>query len=132
MASELIQGADGDVVLAGSGAAMRHSDAVDAVCALLAEQDPMDIMYGGNPREYEPEALSIVERMESAASGLDLSSVLAIVHEEFCRWFNRELAGPPERLSGIASEVLRIWDGQSAAPQRVTRAEVRGAEEHPE
>ena len=68
----------------------------------------MDIDYGINPDEYEPEAATIVARLDSAGSVHDIET---IVHEEFCRWFGRGTAGPKSKYVDAAA---RVWSASRA------------------
>lgn len=75
------------------------------MAALLFRHDPIGLDFGHNTDEYEPEAESIAARLSEARTEHDLRRV---VHEEFVRWFDAELAGPPERFDAIAREIWRV------------------------
>jgi len=75
----------------------------DRVTAILFEEDPIGINYEFNTDEYEPETGSILPRISSCRSAVELQLV---VHGEFVRWFNAETAGPLEKYARIAT---RIW-----------------------
>jgi hypothetical protein len=47
-------------------------------------------------------------RLPEATSAED---VRRIAHEEFVRWFDAQLAGPPERYSAIAEEIWTLHLG---------------------
>ena len=64
-----------------------------------------------NPDEYRPEAETIVARLSHARSADDVRTV---VHEEFVRWFDGDVAGPEERYETIAREVWAAWTTRSA------------------
>jgi hypothetical protein len=83
------------------------------VAALLFRHDPIGINFDENTDEYEPETGTILPRLSSSQSEQD---VLHIVHEEFVRWFGADTAGSPERYSGIASEIWRLWQGYRYLP----------------
>ena len=78
-----------------------------SVSALLFEADPMRIACTNktNPEEYEPEVGTILPRLPDAASPQD---VAAIVHEEFCHWFEG-IAGPIERYTAVAEKIWAAW-----------------------
>ena len=82
----------------------------DSIAALLYRHDPIGINFDfdGNSDEYEPEAGTILPRLNSCRSADD---VLQVVHEEFVRWFDSATAGPPEHYKKIASEVWQLWQG---------------------
>jgi hypothetical protein len=73
------------------------------VSALMYEHDPIGINFGDNPDEYEPEAGTVIPRLESCRDATELTDVL---HEEFCRWFDADTAGPRTRYEPLA---LAIW-----------------------
>ena len=79
----------------------------DSLAALLFRHDPIGINFDGeNTDEYEPEVETILPRMRGCHSSDD---ILRVVHEEFVRWFDSNMAGSPERHQEIASEIWRLW-----------------------
>src|ERR1700739_1349374 len=78
----------------------------DSVAALLYRHDPVGINFEDNADEYEPEARTILPRLNSCPSADD---VLHVVHAEFVRWFDSATARPPEHYKKIASEVWQLW-----------------------
>lgn len=78
----------------------------DAISKLLFEADPIGINFETNTDEYEPEVGTIIPRLKQAQSEDD---VRRIFHEEFCRWFDAETAGPIETYGDIASKVWAEW-----------------------
>lgn len=75
----------------------------DAIEAILFDEDPIGINFEHNGGEYEPEVETILPRLAGCA---DADAVQRVVHEEFVRWFDPVIAGPPERYAQIAT---RIW-----------------------
>ncbi|EME50520.1 hypothetical protein [Amycolatopsis decaplanina] len=71
---------------------------------LLFRHDPIGIGFGDDTDEYQPEAESIALRLPEAVSELDLQR---IVHEEFVRWFDADIAGTADRFVTIAREIWR-------------------------
>ncbi|MCE5268389.1 MAG: hypothetical protein LLG00_10935 [Planctomycetaceae bacterium] len=65
----------------------------------------MGINFESNTDEYDPEAGTILPRLSSCETEVDL---LAVVHEEFTRWFG-DSAGSICRYRDAASEIWRIW-----------------------
>jgi len=80
-----------------------YGDLYDRVLQILFEIDPIGINFSHNTDEYEPEVETILPRLRSCTSARDVQQV---VHEEFCRWFDADLAGAPDRYGEIAA---KIW-----------------------
>lgn len=79
----------------------------DCVAALLFRHHPVGIAFDNeNTDEYEPEAGTILPRLRGCESPAD---ALRVIHEEFVRWFEADIAGPEERYSEIAAEVWQLW-----------------------
>jgi hypothetical protein len=79
----------------------------DAVSALFFRHDPIGIAFENeNTDEYDPETGTILPRLRACKSSTD---VRRIVHEEFCRWFGSETAGPAEKYTQIADETWQLW-----------------------
>ena len=74
----------------------------DDLATIFFRHDPIGINFEDNTDEYEPEARTILPRLRKCHSADD---VLAVVHEEFQRWFDPEIAGPRENYSTIANDV---------------------------
>jgi hypothetical protein len=83
-----------------------HGPLLAEVSAVLFRHDPIGINFEDNTDEYEAEASTILKRMGAATSPTEARR---IVHEEFVRWFEPEIAGPVERYTDIASEVLAAY-----------------------
>ncbi len=88
-----------------------QEEVVSFIEALLFETDPIGINFEENTDEYRPEAETIALRLSEAASEGDLRR---IVHEEFVRWFDEQLAGPEVRYQRIATV---IWDVHGRRPE---------------
>ena len=85
-----------------------YRELFDSMAALLYRHDPIGIRFENNTDEYESEARTILPRLRSCHSADD---VLRVIHAEFVRWFDSDIAGPPERYEKIASEVWQLWQG---------------------
>jgi hypothetical protein len=85
---------------------LRLSGSLTTIC------DPIEINFEYNTDEYEPEARTILPRLRTCHSAED---VLTVVHEEFQRWFDPEIAGPREKYSTIANDVWTLWQKSSVA-----------------
>lgn len=86
----------------------------DSLAALLFRHDPIGIAFDNENRdEYEPEAGTILPRLQSCGCPADAQRA---VHEEFVRWFGADTAGPVERYEEIASETWRLWQTRLPVP----------------
>ena len=72
---------------------------------LLFRHDPVGINFEENTDEYRAEAQTVTMRLPETTSEDD---VRRITHEEFVRWFDAQIAGPPERYSAIAGEIWAL------------------------
>ena len=88
-----------------------YGELFDSVAALLYRHDPVGINFEDNADEYEPEARTILPRLNNCHSPND---VLQVVHSEFVRWFDSATAGPQGHYKEIASEVWQLWQGHLA------------------
>jgi hypothetical protein len=86
----------------------RYGELFDSVVALLFRHDPIGVNFGDNinPDEYEPEAETILPRLNRCSSSND---VLEAVHQEFVRWFGEDTAGTQERYVQVAAEIWQLW-----------------------
>jgi hypothetical protein len=78
----------------------------DTVTALLFQNDPMGINFGDNTDEYDSETGTILPRLADAKS---VDDVQTIVHEESCRWFDAEDAGPREKYGEASVKIWEAW-----------------------
>jgi hypothetical protein len=78
----------------------------NTVTTLLFEADPIGINFGENSDEYDPETSSILPRLSSAKT---VDDVQTIVHEEFCRWFGLEDAGPRDKYQDVSRDIWEAW-----------------------
>jgi hypothetical protein len=78
-----------------------------AVSQSLLRADPFGIYFGNNTDEYEPEAGTIIPRLPSCTSEED---ALQVVHEEFCKWFGDDTAGPKDKYRPVAKEIWEVWN----------------------
>ena len=91
----------------------RYGVLFDEVAAVLVRHDPVGLAALGAPQdEYEPEASTILPRLERASSERE---TLWVVREEFARWFPPEVAGPKGRYEGAASEIWSLWRDRDRA-----------------
>jgi hypothetical protein len=85
---------------------LQYRELFDALSTLLFRADPIGINFETNTDEYEPEVGTIIPRLRHAKSEAD---VQLIVHEEFCRWFDSETAGPITDYRDLASQIWDEW-----------------------
>ena len=88
-----------------------YGELLDSVAALLYRHDPVGINFEVNTDEYQSEAETILPRLRGCHSADD---VVQVIHAEFVRWFDSDIAGPPEHYKEIASEVWQLWRGHLA------------------
>lgn len=84
----------------------RFGSLFDEVSAALFAADPLGINSGGNTEAYDREAGTILPRLQEAHGADD---VQVIVHEEFCRWFSNERAGPIGRYEEVSAIIWDAW-----------------------
>ena len=85
-----------------------QEELVTQVEKLLFRHDPIGINFEENTDEYRIEAQTIVMRLPEAA---DVDDLRRITHEEFVRWFDAQIAGPPERYRVVAREIWTLRNG---------------------
>jgi hypothetical protein len=78
----------------------------DTMAEILFRHDPLDINFEHNADEYHPEVSTIMPRLKSATSE---NEVLQIIHEEFIKWFDEDMAGPKEKYADSAREIWSAW-----------------------
>lgn len=83
-----------------------YGELFDSVAALLFRHDPVGINFEINPDEYQTETGSILPRLRGCQSQDEARHV---IHEEFVRRFDADMAGPAERYAQIASEIWQLW-----------------------
>ncbi|MGC2450561.1 MAG: hypothetical protein WA477_23120 [Candidatus Sulfotelmatobacter sp.] len=87
-----------------------YGELFDAISALLFRADPIGISFDNeNLNEYDPEAGTILPRLNTCKSADD---VLGVVHEEFVRWFDADNAGPKEGYVQVAEQIWQLWQGR--------------------
>ena len=78
----------------------------DQITALLFRHDPIGINFKTNWDEYDPEVRAILPRLRTCSSAADVARV---THEEFVRFFDRQMAGDLSRYEPIAAELWDLW-----------------------
>ena len=85
----------------------RYKSLRKRVSKLINAHDPIGLIAcGAPPDEYDPEVGTILPRLRTASAPTE---VQAIIHEEFVRWFNDELAGPASRYEELGLSVWKAW-----------------------
>jgi len=93
----------------------RYGALFGEVAAVLYRHDPAGLAAAGAPKdEYEPEASTILPRLEHTSSGRE---ALWVVRDEFSRWFSPDVAGTAERYEEAASEIWRLWSDAAGHEQ---------------
>lgn len=83
-----------------------YKELFSEISAILFRHDPIGINFDDNTDEYDPEAGTILPRLRVNVS---LEELTAILHEEFIRWFELDMAGPKDKYSAIAKEILAVY-----------------------
>ncbi len=78
----------------------------DEILEILFRNDPIGINFEFNTDEYGPEVGTILPRLKEARSPEDLQK---IIHQEFVRWFDADIAGTKARYAKIAHEVWAAY-----------------------
>jgi hypothetical protein len=81
-----------------------YGEFYDEILEILFRNDPIGIDFEINTDEYEPEVSTILPRLKEVRSPENLQE---IIHEEFVRWFDADIAGSKAKYARIAQE---IWD----------------------
>lgn len=79
----------------------------DEVVALLFRHDSIGINFSDNSDEYEPEAVTLLPRLDEAKTVADLRRIIL---EEFVRWFGKS-AGTESDYTEIARELWILIGG---------------------
>jgi hypothetical protein len=83
----------------------------EAVSNLMFLRDPIGIKFETNTDEYDPEAGTIIPRLERCASSDD---VVVVLHEEFTQWFGVETAGDRSLYVELAKDIWILWQRKKA------------------
>lgn len=78
----------------------------EAIAETLIKHDPIGIYFGENDDEYYPEVRTILPRLKNCEFEDD---VLAVVYEEFVKWFDEQIAGVKDNYTQIAKEIWALW-----------------------
>lgn len=80
-----------------------------AVSNALFQHDPIKINFQINTDEYDPEAGTVIPRLENCSSVYD---VVTVLHEEFVLWFGSGVAGERSRYVGAAKDIWNLFQQQ--------------------
>jgi hypothetical protein len=86
----------------------QYGQVFDLLSKTLFDADPIGISCETNTDEYDPEVGTILPRLPDATSATDVKQ---IVHEEFCRWFGADDAGPAEHYRAVSETIWIEWQG---------------------
>jgi hypothetical protein len=95
----------------------QYGELYDRLSRLLFAADPIGINFDDNTDEYEPEVGSILPRLRTCSSAGDVQKV---VHEEFCRWFDADQAGPLDAYEKIGRDIWTAIRGTRWASESGT------------
>lgn len=97
-----------------------YSAQLEALSQLLYRFDPIGLAsLGVSTDEYEPEAETILPRLGSCQTAGQVQTVL---HEEFCRWFDKSgVAGTRDNYAALSVAVWEWWGRQPGSPDPRTR-----------
>jgi hypothetical protein len=84
----------------------RFATLFDEVSAALFAADPLGINTGGNIDAYDPQAGTILPRLQDAHSADD---VQVIIYEECCPRFGKEKAGAIGRYDEVSEIIWEAW-----------------------
>jgi len=91
------------------------------VSRLVRQADPIRLIAIGAPDdEYDVEIGAILPRLLEATSAGDVHQ---IVHEEFVRCFDGDIAGPPEIYAAMSEEIWQTWKRFPGAPNKAVPAD---------
>jgi hypothetical protein len=78
-----------------------------AVQKVINRHDPMGLIGEGAPvDEYDYQQAAIMRKLPACKS---IDRLQAMIHDEFCHWFNPENAGPPEKYKQPALDLFRLY-----------------------
>ncbi|MFZ5892669.1 MAG: hypothetical protein ACOY0T_16540 [Myxococcota bacterium] len=86
-----------------AGLKARFGESYDRLEALLFEEDPLGINFGHNTDEYAPEVGTILPLLRTCRSVEDVQDV---IHSEFSRWFDADIAVPRSHYRRSAERVF--------------------------
>lgn len=76
------------------------------VAEAMFRHDPIGINFETNTDEYDPEAGTVIPRLEDCSSPED---VVTVLHEEFSTWFGPDSAGHRDRYTKLGAEIWQLW-----------------------
>ena len=80
-----------------------YREAFMRLAEILFEEDPIGINFEDNTDEYEAEAGTILPKLRDCQT---VEQIQRVLHSEFVRWFDVQIAGSPDRYRRAAE---RIW-----------------------
>jgi hypothetical protein len=83
----------------------RNPELFHQISAILFKHDPMGINYEDNTDEYDPEAGTIIGRLQGCS---DFIEARKMIHEEFLRWFYDDV-GDEDEYTEIAKKIWDAW-----------------------
>ncbi len=84
---------------------MNPSEKTEQLRLILNQEDPIGIYFGDNPDEYDAEIKEILNRLPSCQNVDEIRKMVWIVFQNF---FDEKIAGPKERYTKIADQLLAL------------------------
>ena len=78
--------------------------------------DPIQLAPSVPIDEYDVEVGTVLPRLKECSGPADVQRVL---HEEFCRWFNPEIASPSSKYEVLSHRIWALYlkDADARAPE---------------
>jgi RPA family protein len=83
-----------------------YENLLKAITEILSRHDPVGISFREIDNKYEPEAKTILRKLDRCYS---VEDVAKMVHQDFKSWFSPEIAGEAENYQKIAEEIWILW-----------------------
>lgn len=77
------------------------------VSRIIFKHDPMNINFGNNPDEYNPEAHDIIAHLQRTDSKRESTK---ICEDVFIKWFDKYLAKKFKNYKSLANDIWRAWE----------------------
>ena len=78
-----------------------------AVQKVINRHDPIGLIGEGGPvDEYDYQQAAIMRKLPACNS---IERLQAMIHDEFCHWFNPENVGPREKFKQPAIDLFRLY-----------------------
>ena len=72
----------------------------------MFKHDPMKINLETHTDEYDPEAGTVISRLETVTNQDDVATIL---HEALIDWIGVEIAGDRDRYIALVQDIWQVW-----------------------